>query len=149
MKNQRPLRLEQLRHLVDITKLSELILRAFPNVKLVYLFGSYALGQTSESSDLDVAFYCGKPADNLQRWQLAQELASKMDVDVDLVDLATCSTVMRKQVVENGIAILGDEFAIAEFETVTTAMYQHLNLSRIENIQSFIGKLKHGRSDPE
>jgi predicted nucleotidyltransferase len=72
-----------------------LILRAMPNVRAIYLFGSWGKPFQREDSDIDVAILPSAPIDNVQRWELAQEAARNMKRDVDLVDLLGATTVLR------------------------------------------------------
>ena len=103
-----------------------------PDVRLIYLFGSRANGYARAESDWDIAMLCPRPLDNIQRWQLAETLAQQLNHDVDLVDLATASTVLRMEIIQQGRILFdtppcGDEFAMT-----TLSMYQHLQSERAE-----------------
>ena len=50
----------------------------------ILLFGSYAQKAATEESDLDIAFYSETPLSNYERFLLAGELATIVNVDVDL-----------------------------------------------------------------
>lgn len=73
-----------------------------PQLRLIYLFGSYAQGTQHRNSDIDIAVLADVTLDNIARWQLAQKLSSALDTDVDLIDLRTASTVLCQQVVTQG-----------------------------------------------
>ncbi|MGL4832992.1 MAG: type VII toxin-antitoxin system MntA family adenylyltransferase antitoxin, partial [Shewanella sp.] len=73
-----------------------------PQLKLIYLFGSYAQGTQHHKSDIDIAVLADASLDNITRWHIAEKLASELDIDVDLVDLRTASTVLCQQVVTQG-----------------------------------------------
>lgn len=99
----------------------------------IYLFGSRATGAVHDSSDIDIAVLPQKPLSTELRWDLQQELAIALKLDVDLVDLLSASTVMRLQVVSKGDLLFeGDAYKRAEFEMVTFSMYARFNQERRE-----------------
>ena len=105
--------------------------KAFSSLQAVYLFGSYAQGLQTEKSDVDIAFLCDEKIDNVERWRIAEALASKLDRDVDLVDLHTASEVMRMQVVSGGKRIYVKGFERVEaFEDLVYMLYIDLNENR-------------------
>lgn len=116
----------------------------FPELKLAYLFGSFAKNQATPNSDLDVAVYCGSAIDNIKRWDVSQALAIQLDKTVDLLDLASCSTVMRFQVIDSGLLLFDADCEASAFENVTISMYQHLNESRDLIVNDFLGRLRDG-----
>jgi predicted nucleotidyltransferase len=125
-------------------KIAKLLHQELPEVRLIYLFGSQASGQATDSSDWDIAVLCQQPLDNIVRWNTAQTLASVLDRDVDLVDLLEASTVLQMQVVSQGKLLNGDEQSVHVFETQVYSMYAHLQESRQNIIDQFIGTLKNG-----
>ncbi len=115
----------------------------FQPLKAIYLFGSRGqlpvalpLGKNlfREDSDYDFAvLHPGAAADAVKKWETAQELASLLGKDVDLIDLKTASTVLRFQVVTTGqLLFCADEFFRQSFEMTTLSAYQLLNLKRRE-----------------
>jgi len=68
----------------------------------VYAFGSQVSGQRRPDSDLDLAVLLTGKADPVALWNLAQEIAVRIDVDVDLVSLRETSTVLQYRVVTTG-----------------------------------------------
>lgn len=74
---------------------------------------------------------------------LAQELASNINIDVDLISLRKASTVFLSQVVSTGKVIycLNDEVRM-NFEMMTLKMYAKLNEER----QSIIDKVEESGS---
>lgn len=101
-----------------------------PNVKLIYLFGSFASGEQHANSDLDIAILPITALDNLTRWQIAQDLACELDIDVDLIDLNTASTVLCQQVITQGQLLWGNANDDDVFTVKTMSMYQHLQAER-------------------
>jgi len=100
-----------------------------PSVKLIYLFGSFASGEQHANSDLDIAILPITALDNLTRWQIAQDLACELDIDVDLIDLNTASTVLCQQVITQGQLLWGNANDDV-FTVKTMSMYQHLQAER-------------------
>jgi predicted nucleotidyltransferase len=75
---------------------------ALPGVRRVYLFGSRAVGEEWPDSDLDLAVVLDGPADPVSLWMAGEDIASRLDVDVDLIDLLTADTVLKHQIVTKG-----------------------------------------------
>jgi len=109
-----------------------------PNVKLLYLFGSFASGEQHANSDLDIAILPVKALDNLSRWQIAQELACELNIDVDLIDLNTASTVLCQQVITQGQLLWGSTNDDDAFAVKTMSMYQHLQAERAMILSDFM-----------
>ncbi|MEO7493333.1 MAG: nucleotidyltransferase domain-containing protein [Massilia sp.] len=80
----------------------DLLRTRLPGLLAVYLFGSHASGHAGPDSDIDLAVLVDGKVTTLDLWNLAQELASRADCDVDLLDLRAASTVMQYQVITNG-----------------------------------------------
>jgi len=89
------------------------IVTKVPTVKLIYLFGSMVTGQQHENSDLDIAILPAPALDNLERWQIAQDLACEFDINVDLVDLNVASTVLCQQVITTGELLWGSQVDVS------------------------------------
>jgi uncharacterized protein len=99
---------------------------------LIFLFGSIVKGTTHKNSDIDIAFISeDKQLDQYELFMLSQELASKLNVEVDLIDLNQSSTVFQAQVVHTGKVIYCSDFKKkALFELKTFKMYTKLNEER-------------------
>ncbi len=82
-----------------LAALVERLRHEFPELLAVYRFGSFGTEYERPASDLDLAVYAGPPLPTVRLWNLAQKLATEVGRDVDLVDLASSSTVMRAQVI--------------------------------------------------
>jgi predicted nucleotidyltransferase len=105
---------------------------------LIYLFGSTVAGHDHQDSDIDIAFLSDqKQLDHYERFMVAQELASRLHRDVDLVDLKQASTVFQAQVVSNGKVIYcTNEQKKAEYEWRALKMYAKLNEERTEILRN-------------
>ncbi|WP_052464975.1 type VII toxin-antitoxin system MntA family adenylyltransferase antitoxin [Geoalkalibacter subterraneus] len=75
---------------------------AVPRLLAVYRFGSFGTEGEHPASDLDIAFLAEASPSRVQRWRLAQEMATRFGRDVDLIDLAQATTVFRMQVIAHG-----------------------------------------------
>jgi predicted nucleotidyltransferase len=115
------------------------IRRALPATIAVYVFGSFAAGTPSASSDLDIAVLAPEPLGAERRWQLAQTIAIALGRDVDLVDLRQASTVLRAQILGSSQLLFESDVAKRqEFEAVALGAYARLNEERraiIEDIR--------------
>ena len=78
---------------------------ALPDLLAVYRFGSHGSPSQRNDSDIDLAILGRRPFDGAQVWKLSQELAIKLGREVDLVDLATASTVLGAQIGFGNIAV--------------------------------------------
>jgi uncharacterized protein len=113
--------------------LSEYIHKAVPGLIALYRFGSQANGTARPDSDVDLAILSREPMPNLRRFELAQELATQLHRDVDLVDLRTASTVMRMQVISTGECLFKTSDQLqGEFEDLAYSTYARLNEERRE-----------------
>lgn len=106
------------------------LLELLPDLQCAYLFGSQADGSAHSASDIDLAVVCNAPLEALQRWEVAEQLASRWLCDVDLVDGLQASTVLRMQIVTRGRCFYSQGEAAARFEMTTLSMYQHLQSER-------------------
>lgn len=95
------------------------------------MFGSFGTSRQHPGSDLDLAVLASTPLDPVDLFYRAGELATALNVDVDLVDLATASTVMAKEVYRTGERFhTANLNAAQEFEMRTLSDYARLNEER-------------------
>ena len=104
---------------------------------LIYLFGSYVKRTEHPDSDIDIAFLSkNKKLDKYELFLLAQEIASKLNRDVDLIDLNVASTVFQAQVISTGKVIYNmDNRERSQFEMKIFKMYAKLNEERAPIIE--------------
>lgn len=115
----------------DLTPVLALLRREIPQLAGVYLFGSFAAGHARAESDIDLAFYAGKPLDRSVVVELQQRVANILNRDVDLVDLAAASTILQCQVIDEGKLIdapRSEETALFELRVIRE--YQDLKARR-------------------
>lgn len=116
---------------MDDHALIEYLNKSVPGLTSLYRFGSQTKGTARPDSDVDLAVLARDPIPNLQRFELAQELAIHLHHDVDLVDLRAASTVMRMQVLSTGTCLAApNEQARREFEMYAYSDYARLNEER-------------------
>jgi len=109
---------------------------AVPAALGIYVFGSYAQGQHTPSSDIDLAVLPSAPLSALHVWNTAQKLAVIANHDVDLVDLLRASTVFRAQVIAHGRRLFcANTFLCEEFESRAFTQYARLNEERREILE--------------
>lgn len=99
---------------------------------IIYLFGSIVKGTFHKDSDVDIAFLSDdRKLDKYKIFMVAQELASSLNCDIDLIDLNQASTVFQAQIVHTGKVIycISDEKK-AKYEMKTLKMYAKLNEER-------------------
>ncbi|HEX7338812.1 MAG TPA: nucleotidyltransferase domain-containing protein [Rhodanobacteraceae bacterium] len=116
------------------TRLAPLIERLtarLPSLVGVYRFGSFNTRDERAASDIDMGLLGTRPFDPVRLFELAGELATLARRDIDLVDMMTCSTVMRAQIVATGeLVYCSNAFACEDFATTAYSQYAHLNESR-------------------
>ena len=84
---------------------------------------------------MDLAFLSSKEIDDYQRFLTAQKLASKLNIDIDLVDLAKASTVFKTQIIQGDLLFAKNEQQKQQFELLTLKKYARLNEERKEIIE--------------
>lgn len=111
----------------DFRAVRDAALRMLPDAQLLYVFGSHARGVAGASSDLDLAVLAGAAIDPLRLFSARQSLELALGTDVDLVDLAAAGSVLRMEVVRDGVLLYehGAEQALA-FESRVLGEYAEL-----------------------
>ena len=113
--------------------IKDTLLKSWPGLKAIYLYGSRVAGGARPDSDWDVAFLVDHQTkiDPVERWSIQEKLAKMLGDNVDLLDLRSASTVMQFEVITSGKRIYcRDENYCAEFEMLTFSSYQWLNEMR-------------------
>lgn len=74
------------RQAINIAKEYAETLREYMQPDEIFLYGSYAYGQPTESSDIDIAVIVGEyPQEYLKTCSFLWELASKINIDIEPV----------------------------------------------------------------
>jgi uncharacterized protein len=138
-----------LKHLFTLEKKTKILITEFlkeqiPGLIAIYVFGSVADNSVTLESDIDIAFLTFQKISAVEKWKIQEELASKLNQDVDLIDLKDATTILRTEVVEKGKLIFtGDSYQVNHFEMITYSMYADLNESRQNILTDY--KEKYGR----
>jgi len=111
-----------------IKRATEIILKTFPDTRVIYLFGSTGTQFESKKSDLDLAILAKHKINHVELWNLAQAIASELKRDVDLIDLFTASTVFRYQIITTGTRIYTREKVFCDhFDNMVIGRYFRFN----------------------
>jgi uncharacterized protein len=126
------------RHLLDV--LSPLRPMA------VYGFGSFFRGEARVDSDVDVAYLTDGDVSPEENFRLQQDLAVRLNRDVDLIPLRTADTVLKAQIIGSGRPLFcRDSASTNAFEMYALSDYARLNeerreiLERVENEGTIYG----------
>lgn len=101
-----------------------------PAAQSVTVFGSRADGSARADSDLDLAVLLPGRADVVGLWEAGEEIARRLNVDVDLIDLRAASTVMQHQIVTTGRRLFAADASADLFEAFVLAEMIALNEAR-------------------
>jgi uncharacterized protein len=98
---------------------------------LIVLFGSTTQKRERKESDIDIGFLSDTSFSSYETFMIAQELANSLDRDIDLINLATASTVLQAQIINTGeVLYCEDEKRWMEFKIKVLKMYAKLNEER-------------------
>ena len=107
-------------------------------IKFAYIFGSSVKGNFRKESDIDIAVYVEEDIADYTVFMKAQEIAVKLNRDIDLVNLKKVSTVFAAQIISTGeLIICGDINKKMEFEMNTLSQYAKLNEERAEILKHY------------
>ena len=125
-----------------IDTIKTLSLKNYPHLQAIYIYGSYASGQETPQSDIDIALLfpvTKEKPELLACSQLSVELEINLKKNIDLVDLRRVSTLLQKEVVMNGERIFTDGTSAADsFEVLVMSFYQKLCEEREEIVREGI-----------
>ena len=112
------------------------ICETLPEVSAIYLFGSYGTKFETPQSDVDLAILTMDKVDKVKLWELAQEIAIKINKDVDLIDLKQASTILSFQIINEGKRIYcKDKHRCDAFENTVDAEYLDFRQRRADLIK--------------
>jgi predicted nucleotidyltransferase len=101
------------------------------NPYFVILYGSMAIGEIREDSDIDLAYYSDARLSPYERFDMAGELALIVGRDVDLVDIRDADTVFAMQIFAHGVPLhIRDEDEFIRQKIKAYRMYADLNEQR-------------------
>jgi len=93
----------------DVDLLVIEVLRGFPALKSVVIFGSVAKGQHHAASDLDIAVGADRALTATEKINIISALAQRTGRPVDLVDLRVVAEPLLGQILRHGRRLLGSD----------------------------------------
>ena len=125
---------------IDLAK--EILIKKIPDIIGIYVYGSYATERQTSESDLDIAIYSKTLIDPVKLYEIAQEIASSINTDVDLIDLKDTSDILAFQIINEGKRVYcTDEDQLNMLENTIDSKYIRLS-ETIEPIVEDIKKRK-------
>jgi len=101
----------------------DMLTKEIPKLQALYIFGSYADGTATNTSDIDIAYLTTEALTSTQRWDISQKLAILLSRDIDLIELTETNTIFRYQILSKGTRIYGNGYDIENFETLAYSFY--------------------------
>jgi uncharacterized protein len=102
------------------------VLQALPEALAIYVYGSHARGHARPDSDLDVAVLLPPDQPPFDLLDTVSRISAKVGRSVDLVDLRRASDVLRREVLEHGVAAYqADPDRVLEWEAQAMTRYGH------------------------
>ncbi|MFH1856406.1 MAG: nucleotidyltransferase domain-containing protein [Candidatus Omnitrophota bacterium] len=116
------------------------------NIVLMYIFGSYALGNAGKISDLDVAVLSEKGI-NLDKTLILIEELQKIFAEeaVDFVDLKLAPLTLIHRVLKEGRCLYAQSLEVKiEFETKKESLYYDTAFLRKEHFEAMKRRIRNG-----
>lgn len=102
-----------------------------PDVEAIWVYGSVAKGSAGKKSDIDIAVLAPLPINFQVRLDTIVALNRQLGREVDLVDMRSVATVLRKEIVVHGKRIFCiDALRCDMYEDFIYADYARLNEER-------------------
>lgn len=120
-----------------------------PHVVSVSLFGSFATGNATERSDVDIAVFFERAhvPSLIQLIELREEVSDLIQKDVDLVCLNTASPIIGMQVFQNGKLLLQkNERAYIDYQIALFVDYAELKELRAEAEKNILDRKFYDKS---
>lgn len=118
---------------MDQTEIIKKYLKEIPGIAAVYLYGSFASGRGQIQSDIDIGvlYKQGEEPGLQKRLDIADQLTSLLEREVDLLSLNGASPVIRMQVLKKGTKIFElDRKEANRFFVQTINEYCDLKITR-------------------
>jgi predicted nucleotidyltransferase len=102
------------------------LLAAFPNAWTIYVYGSFARGDESPASDIDLAVLLPEEESIDDLMGVMSAVSAHVHREVDLVDLRKVGDVLRREVLAEGHTLyISRPDAVLEWEGNAISRYQH------------------------
>ena len=91
----------------DLSKITEVVRHTFPDfpINKVYLFGSFARGEQTDSSDIDLCLETGKSFSLLNASQFSREIKSQTGREVDVVSQSSLFSYVEKSMIQDRVLL--------------------------------------------
>jgi uncharacterized protein len=123
------------------------VIDAEPKIRVAYLFGSCARGDSGPTSDVDVALLAGQPIDLMDLAAIGARIRTVVDRPVDVVDLRSAPPLLCRQVVAEGeLLLVKDPLLRFDFEQEAVRRCEDTRPLRAQQQQLLREGLAHGRS---
>jgi predicted nucleotidyltransferase len=101
------------------------LLAAFPNAWAIYAYGSFARGDQSPQSDIDLALLLPPDEKIDDLLSIISDVSTRVHREVDLVDLRKVNDVLRREVLAEGQTIyVSQPDRVLEWEGTAISRYQ-------------------------
>ncbi|MDA3849692.1 MAG: nucleotidyltransferase domain-containing protein [Spirochaetaceae bacterium] len=105
-------------------KIINILLKHYPHLEAIYLYGSFAQGIQGSNSDVDIAVLLphkeAKKVGSLGFSDARVGLSKELHRDVDLINLRLVNTVMQKEVIKEDSPIyVENHYSVDQFEMLT------------------------------
>ena len=104
--------------------ISQQLRELVPEISLAYMFGSQVNGTATPESDVDLAFLSCLPIPSIQRFDIAQELTERFNLNVDLVDLREAGALLKTEIIMKGHQLVGTKLDADYFALQVLRDYQ-------------------------
>ncbi len=126
---------------INFKSIVEVICKQLVDVKAIYLFGSYASGEFSDKSDIDLALFCGNPQKSEVIFNLSLILMSMINKDIDLIDLKSVNTAFAAHIIDTGKCIYSSsENEVLFYEMNVFSQYANLQEERKDILTDILNR---------
>lgn len=117
----------------------QILRERLPELVAVIQFGSFGTAYERDESDLDLAVLSNGPQfDPVKLWNLSQEIAGKINKNVDVIDLRQASSVFCMEVLTSGTTIYcSNDLILANFDNLAISMYLRFQEERKEILEDY------------
>lgn len=124
---------------------------SFYNIKLLYVFGSYAKNKNNKKSDLDIAVLLDSQYDPIIKLNIIGDLVEIFNrEDIDLVILNNANPVLRHQIIKHGkVLYMDSEETKVNFEVKSLKEYmdmEHFRKTQMKYINQWFRTLEDEKS---
>jgi predicted nucleotidyltransferase len=101
------------------------VLAVFPSAWAIYVYGSFARGDHSPRSDIDLALLLPPGEKIADLLSIVSDVSTRADREVDLVDLRKVNDVLRREVLAEGQTLyVAEPDRVLEWEGTAMSRYQ-------------------------